>query len=59
MNLYANNHDAFDSVDVARAEQFAAAASIVLANAQAHCDVQQLSARLTDAMAFRGDIENA
>jgi GAF domain-containing protein len=59
MNLYSRTENSFGVDDRDAAQQFAAQAAIVLANAQAYWDAHQLSARLGEAMKSRATIEQA
>jgi GAF domain-containing protein len=59
MNLYAGVPRGFSGSDRQTGELFAAQAAIVLANAQAYLDAQELSANLTQAMQSRAVIEQA
>lgn len=59
LNFYSRNPVAYGPSDVAVGTQFAAQAAIVLANARAYWDAQQLSQRLSEAMASRAVIEQA
>jgi GAF domain-containing protein len=59
MNLYAKRPRAFDDTARDTAVQFSAQAAIVLANAQAYWDAQDLSAGLSEAMEHRAVIEQA
>jgi GAF domain-containing protein len=59
MNLYSRVDHSFGVDDRDAAQQFAAQAAIVLANAQAYWDAHQLSARLGEAMKSRATIEQA
>jgi GAF domain-containing protein len=59
MNFYASAERAFPAQVIEKAEPFVAQASIALANAQVYWDATQLGARLTDAIEYRGVIEQA
>jgi GAF domain-containing protein len=59
MNLYSYTEHSFGVDDRDAASQFADQAAIVLANAQAYWDAQQMSARLGEAMKSRATIEQA
>jgi GAF domain-containing protein len=59
MNLYSHVDHSFGIDDREAALQFAGQAAIVLANAQAYWDAQQLSTRLGEAMKTRATIEQA
>jgi GAF domain-containing protein len=59
MNLYSHRERAFGDRDRENGELFAAQASIVLANAQAYWDAQDLSRGLSEAMRSRAVIEQA
>jgi GAF domain-containing protein len=59
MNLYSRTAHSFGIGDRDAAQQFAAQAAIVLANAQVYWDARQLSTRLGDAMKSRATIEQA
>ena len=59
LNLYSRDVAAFPADVASSAGDFAIPAAAVLANAQAFWDAQQLSAGLTEAMAFRAGIEQA
>jgi transcriptional regulator with GAF, ATPase, and Fis domain len=59
MNLYSYRERAFGNRDRESGELFAAQASIVLANAQAYWDAQDLSRGLSEAMHSRAVIEQA
>ncbi len=59
LNLYARSERAFGDADVDTASQFAAQASIVLANARAYWDAHELSSGLGEAMKRRAVIEQA
>ena len=59
MNLYSRTEHGFSDSDRADAAEFATHAAIVLANAQAYWDAHNLTLRLSEAMDFRADIEQA
>jgi GAF domain-containing protein len=59
MNLYSGEPEAFSDDDRRVGELFAAQSAIVLANAQAFWDAQELSANLGEAMISRAVIEQA
>jgi GAF domain-containing protein len=59
MNLYAAEPQAFSGGDRHTGELFAAQAAIVLVNAQAYWDAQELNANLSQAMVSRAVIEQA
>jgi GAF domain-containing protein len=59
MNLYSHTEHGFGVDDRDAAQQFAAQAAIVLANAQVYWDARQLSTRLGEAMKSRATIEQA
>jgi GAF domain-containing protein len=59
LNYYSRSPNTFSDRDVEVASQFAAHASIVLANAQAYWDAYQLSQDLGEAMKSRAVIEQA
>jgi transcriptional regulator with GAF, ATPase, and Fis domain len=59
LNLYSRSVDAFGADDIERASLFASQAAIVLANAQAYWNAQEMSVGLSEAMKSRAVIEQA